>query len=156
MPVKPSFKNVGHSRGVPGKRNVSQRNSGKYSLHDAGFVASVLKDYKERVNITDGIGKILLSKSVSQSSFVQEWAKRTGEEQFSSQHLRKWLAKGAVTANPGETAVQLIERQRMEAFLFFSSLKRDILSASSGRNTPFGQVEKVLFDWVVNQRLQGM
>ena len=52
MPVKPSQKAIGKSRGSrAGQRNVLQRSTGKYTLHDAGFVACVLEDYKQRVQV---------------------------------------------------------------------------------------------------------
>ena len=132
----------GKSRGtVPGKRHIEQRQKGKYSLHNAGFVALVLQDYKNRVHVTDNTGKILLRKQLSQGAFVQEWQRKSGEEQLSAQHLRKWLSKGDTPGPPGETALEKIEKQRMEALFFFSGLKRDTLSGGSGRLSPFIRTE---------------
>eukprot|EP00667_Euglena_gracilis_P026042 EG_transcript_30992 len=129
MPVKESLMARGKSRGTaPGKRHIEQRNKGKYSLHDAGFVALVLQDYRNRVHITDNSGQILLRKQLSQGAFVQEWQRTSGEEQLSAQHLRKWLSKGSTPGPAGESAVDKVERQRNEAFAYFSSLKRDTLS----------------------------
>ena len=100
------------------------------------------------MHVTDNAGKILLPKELSQGAFVAEWAKKTGEEQFSAQHLRKWLSKGLSEGSPEESAVSKIERQRNEAYLHFLGLKRDVFSGGSGRVSPFLELEKGIYDWV--------
>ena len=79
MPVKPSTIITNKTRGhrKPGARNVANRNV-KYVMHSAGFIASVLQEFKEDVHITDAAGKILRSKKKSQNTFVKEWQDKTG------------------------------------------------------------------------------
>ena len=96
-----------------------------------------MRAFQEDVDETDPQGKVITKKKMSQKAFIKKWALLLGlTENQCCCVLRRWRA------GPSLDDLQ--------------HGKRASKSRGSGRMTPYREIEKVVFDWLVTQQANGL
>ena len=125
-------------------------------MHHAGFIVAVLQDFRTKVHVTDKCGRILVPRQMSQKAFVNEWIRKTGEDQFSARHLRIWIHKGSEDGDPSKEVSAKAIRRVGEAIDHYAGLLRSTCKANAGHTSPHLEVEKDIYNWMVARRVQGL